>query len=370
MRGVVDAADPRKAKVEMTKDPPPTIRTPSRVPLWLRIAVPAALLVLVIWLVIVPQWAGALSVITSLERISLPLVLTAVMFEVGSFFAYSALTAVVLGHDRPRYWTLLRLDLVDLGVNHVVPGGAPIAAAVRLRLFGLVGVQPSVAFTATTIEITSANLVLGAIFGVGILFSLAQFAANSAYLIAASAVLVLLLAAGASVWAFVARTDGTVRVTRAIAVRIPWVTPDRAEAFVRMVADRIRALVTDRRRMAAAVVLSVANWLLDAAALWILLEAFGAAPGIGALLTVYGVGTLLSMLPLTPGGLGIVEGVMVPAFVAFGTPHSIALLGVVGWRLLEYWLPIPLAALSWVSVRVGIRRAAARKRAGPATNAT
>src|SRR5450830_771051 len=206
MRDVVDGPDPRDAKVELAKSAPANSRKRLRVPLWLRIAVPALLAVLVIWFVIVPQWSGALSAITSLERISLPLVVTAVLLELCSFFAYSALTAVVFGPERPKYWTLLRLDLVDLGVNHVVPGGAPVAAAVRLRLFGLVGVQPTVAFTATTIEITCANLVLGAIFAVGILLSLAQFAANSAYLVAASAVFVLLVAAGTSVWAFVAHT--------------------------------------------------------------------------------------------------------------------------------------------------------------------
>ena len=327
-------------------------------PLWLRIAVPAVIAIAVIQFVVVPQWAGALSAITSLERISLPLLVCAVLLELASLFAYSALTAVVLGHDRPSYWSLLRLDLVDLGVNHVIPGGAPVAAAMRLRLFALVGVRPTVAFTATTIEITCANLVLGAIFAVGILLSLAQFAGNSLYLLAASVVLVILAVAGAAVWALVVRTDSTVRVTRAIAVRVPLLAPQRAEAFVRTVAKHIRQLITDRRRMVTAVALSAANWLLDAAALWILLAAFGGAPGIGALLTVYGVGTLLTMLPITPGGLGIVEGVMVPALVAFGAAHPIALLGVVGWRLLEYWMPIPLGALSWFSVRVGHHPAA------------
>ena len=61
-------------------------------------------------------------------------------------------------------------------------------------------------------------------------------------------------------------------------------------------------------------------------------------------------GSLVAMLPITPGGLGIVEGFMVPATVALGTTHPTALLAVLAWRLLEYWRPLPLAAVGWFSL--------------------
>ena len=49
--------------------------------------------------------------------------------------------------------------------------------------------------------------------------------------------------------------------------------------------------------------------------------------------------------------MGIVEGVMVPALIGFGVPHSAALLGVIGWRLFEYWLPIPVGGIAYASLR-------------------
>lgn len=85
------------------------------------------------------------------------------------------------------------------------------------------------------------------------------------------------------------------------------------------------------------------NWLLDAAALWVLLAAFGSTTHRGVVLTVYGVGNPRALLPITPGGPGIVESVMVSSLIAFGTPAPIALLGVIGWRLMKFWLPLPLA---------------------------
>ncbi|MEP7088508.1 MAG: lysylphosphatidylglycerol synthase domain-containing protein [Nocardioidaceae bacterium] len=77
----------------------------------------------------------------------------------------------------------------------------------------------------------------------------------------------------------------------------------------------------------------------------------------GPLLAAYGVANLLALLPLTPGGIGVAEGVLVPALVTFGAPQSAALLGVPTWRLAEYLLPIPLALVTYVSLRAGRPRA-------------
>jgi hypothetical protein len=49
----------------------------------------------------------------------------------------------------------------------------------------------------------------------------------------------------------------------------------------------------------------------------------------------------------------------VPTIVGFSTPQGIALLGVLTWRLAQYWMPMPLAALAYLSLRAGpLRRTA------------
>ena len=328
-------------------------RRPVRIPRWVRIAVSLIVLAVTVWLVVIPQFGDARDAITSLEHVALPLVLLAVVLELASMAAYSALTRVILAKSNPSYFTLLRIDVTDVGVNHVVPGGGTTSGALRLRLFHRVGIGAARGFTTATIQITGSNLVLGLIFGVGVAISISSFAGNVMYLIAAIAVVVLLAAAVGSVWLLVSSTDLAVRWIRALVGRVPLVRPARAEAFVRAMALQTRELGTDRRRVFAALALAVGNWLLDAAALWILFTAFGYPLALGTLLTVYGLGGILAQLPLTPGGLGIVEGVMVPAFVAFGLPPSVAVVGVIGWRLLEFWMPIPLSALAYLSLRLG-----------------
>lgn len=76
-------------------------------------------------------------------------------------------------------------------------------------------------------------------------------------------------------------------------------------------------------------------------------------PNPGGVLTTYALVCLLALLPMTPGGLGPVERVAVPApaLVSFGVPHPEALLSVASWRLAEFWLPIPIGLVSFLLLR-------------------
>ncbi len=61
----------------------------------------------------------------------------------------------------------------------------------------------------------------------------------------------------------------------------------------------------------------------------------------------YYVGTLGNTLPL-PGGIGGVEGGMIAAFLGFGVDSRLAVLAVLGYRTISYWLPtIPGAVAYW-----------------------
>jgi uncharacterized protein (TIRG00374 family) len=339
-----------------------------RIPRWVRNSASLALLGLVIWLLVVPQFAEARQAVHALESISFPLVLLAIGLELSSLLAFSALTAVVLGPTRPSYFTLLRIDLTNLGMNHVIPGGGAAATAWRFRLLGQAGVPASAAFMTAAIEALGTNVLLGLIFIVGIALSIATVPATGNDIWALVIVLVLLLGVGAAIWALTRHAENTVRAARGLARRLRVVTEEQAEEFVRKIVQQLRELMKNPRRMSAALALGAANWLLDAAALWVVLAALGHAPGIGALLTVYGVAGILAQLPLTPGGLGIVEGVLVPSLILFGTPPATALVAVIGWRLLEYWLPIPLAMLSYLSLRLGVLRVDGAKRSPPPTS--
>jgi putative heme transporter len=95
-------------------------------------------------------------------------------------------------------------------------------------------------------------------------------------------------------------------------------------------------------------------WGLDMATLWAALHAFGAPPPLPAVVMSYFVGQLANVLPL-PGGVGGVEGGTIGALIAFGAHASLAVLGVLAYRLISFWLPTVPGTIAYVRLRRTVR---------------
>ncbi len=91
-------------------------------------------------------------------------------------------------------------------------------------------------------------------------------------------------------------------------------------------------------------------WGFDIATLWVSFRAFGPSPPTAVLIMGYYVGTLANTLPL-PGGIGGVEGGMIGAFIGFGVPGSLAVLAVLAYRTISYWLPLLPEGVAYVQLR-------------------
>jgi uncharacterized protein (TIRG00374 family) len=74
-------------------------------------------------------------------------------------------------------------------------------------------------------------------------------------------------------------------------------------------------------------------------------------------------------MPVTPGGIGVVEGSITLALVAFGGAQTITLAAVLLYRLITYWGCIPAGGLAWLVLRA-ISRAPAAPTASGAIVAT
>jgi uncharacterized protein (TIRG00374 family) len=94
-----------------------------------------------------------------------------------------------------------------------------------------------------------------------------------------------------------------------------------------------------------------AYWAFDIAVLWCSFRAFVAPPPVAVVVMGYFLGTLGALLPLA-GGVGGVEGGMFGAFVGFGVSPAHALLGVLAYRLISFWLP----TLPGIAGYLGLRR--------------
>jgi len=319
-------------------------------------------LVLVIRFVLVPQFADARTALASLGHISFPLLILGLGLELVSIACYSALTRATLNRaNRPRYATILRIDVATQGVNNTVPGGGPTSTAVKYRWLMLAGTGAANAVTGTTIEIATSVLTLGGIFGIAIAVSAAAVHGNPEYVVAGVVVGGVAVLSLVAVVLLTSRRERTLEQVRRMARRLPYVPQDAVVHFVGLIADQLDEYRSRRSRFVVAVAWATANWILDVASLWIFLLAFGFTENPWHLLVAYGLACLVGLVPITPGGLGIIEGVLVPAIIGFGTPHGIAVLGVLSWRLVEYWLPMPLSVLAYASLRAGPLRRSRRE---------
>jgi uncharacterized protein (TIRG00374 family) len=284
--------------------------------------------------------------------VKLRFILAGVLLEAGAIAAYAQLTRQVLPQaSRPRLGTVLRIDLATLAVSHLVPGGAAAGSTLGYRLLEQAGVQGGDAAFALATQGIGSAVVLNVLLWIALVVSIplrgfdplyGTAAVVGAGLIGGFSLLILLLTKG---------EVRAARVLRTVARHVPFLDEGTVHRLVHRLADRLRTLLGDRQLLFSAIGWATANWLLDAASLWVFVWAFGDRVGIDALLVSYGLANVLAAIPLTPGGLGVVEAVVTSTLVGFGTTRGVAILGVITWRLVNFWLPIPVGGVAYLSLR-------------------
>ncbi|MGB7858969.1 MAG: flippase-like domain-containing protein [Acidimicrobiia bacterium] len=107
-----------------------------------------------------------------------------------------------------------------------------------------------------------------------------------------------------------------------------------------------------------------ARLLLEAAALWLVLTAFGINLDAFQVMATFGASSLAGGLPGTPGGLGVIEGTLGLLLVAYGVPASSAVAPVLIFRVVSYWLPSGLGLLAGGTTFLGSDAAKATEKGG------
>lgn len=149
------------------------------------------------------------------------------------------------------------------------------------------------------------------------------------------------------------RRAGTGGATRS---EIEAVTGNGGSAVRRSLRARmaeLRRIRLPARTGVLAFALMTLSWLCNIVVLAVAYEAVGSAPPWTGLLLAYCASQVAAAIPVTPGGIGVVEGSLTLALVAFGGEESVTLAAVLLYRLVTYWICIPLGGLAWLGLRVG-----------------
>jgi hypothetical protein len=297
---------------------------------------------------------GLRNAVDQLGEVQPALLAVGLVLSFVALFCYSVMTRVALGPagHHLSIWRMFRIQLSTRALSSLIPGGTAAGSALGYRLMTLTNVPgPDAGFALATSGLASA-VVLNFILWTGLVVSIPLRGVNPAYGTAAVAGIILMILAAGIVFGLIGGQAQSEKIVRRIARRLR-MNEERAGEAVNHISSRMQELWEDRALMRKLGMWAALNWLLDAAALWVFLRAFGGSLPIDGLVVAFGLANVLAAIPITPGGLGIVEGIYVPVLVGFGLPRATVVVGVVSYRIAQYWLPILVGGGAYLSLRVG-----------------
>lgn len=318
-----------------------------RVVRWSVITVSIGILVHVVGLALpgIKESAGAL------RQINPTFVVLALALEVLSL---GALAQVYLHSVRTlggalTYRKALKISMSGFTVSRVLPGGGATAGLFMARSLTTRGVPAAPAASAVFVAGALGMAVLGSIVIGGALATMFTGELPRSYQIGIPVAAAGVFAAGLVVVRMLrsraVRSHVLSSIERILRLVSTNISLDKPAAFLDDVAETLPPL----RRLAATARWSALNWLTDAEVLWVLFAAFGEWVHPGVVLVGYGAAHLLNALPITPGGLGLVEAGLSATYVAFGVPPSVALTTVLVYRLISFWLPVAAGVPAYLS---------------------
>lgn len=323
------------------------------VPLWLRRTFAALVLVLVVWFLVLPQFGQAEQAYASIAGVHVGALLLGTLLVIVALYSQAEVVRSVLPRsERPNRFTMLRMELTTTAISHTVPGGTAAGTAMAYRLLTRAGASPASTGFALGVRGIGGAVVLNVLLWVALIISIPTRGFDSRYTTAAAIGALLLGAVGAAAIGLLKAPTGTGRIIARVVRPLPFVDQEAMPGAIARLATQLRSLLTDRALAARVVLWAAVYWIGNAAALWVLLAAFGWTGDPVSVVVAFGLVNVLAALPITPRGLGLFEAVLIPMLVGFGATVGEATLGVIGYRLLSFWAPIPLGSLSYLSIRI------------------
>jgi uncharacterized protein (TIRG00374 family) len=271
-----------------------------------------------------------------------------VVLELGSYAGYVLLFHRVF--DRIDLRRSLEITLAGVAATRLLAtagAGGVALTAWALRRSGMGRSAVASGITTFLVALYSVYMVALVVFGLGLdsglLAGPAPFGLTVIPALFGAVVIAVALAAAAVPRDLPARVGDSRRavhlVSRALA------------AVARGVRGALRLLAARDTGFAGA----AAWWAFDIAVLAACFRAFGDAPPVAVTVLVYFVGMLANTLPL-PGGVGGVDGGMIAAAIGFGIDEGLAIVAVLSYRAIAFWLPTVPGAVAYAQLMKDLER--------------
>lgn len=288
-----------------------------------------------------------------LRTLNLLFFIPALIAELAHFACTFALQRIAL---RTKKWfPVVTAQLAGNAISLIVPGGAAAGAAVQFRMLAATGMDASESV---------AGLTAFSFLGIGGLLALPFFVLpvvlfgapvapglSDAAIIGAVGFVVFLIF-GIVVMSVDAPLLWVGSAVEQVRNRLMKKRPPIEHLAERLVEQRnlIRSVLG--QQWVAATLLSVGRLGLDFLCLLFCVRAVGSHPEPALILLAYAVTGVIGLVPITPGGLGIVEASLTGFLVLAGLSGAEAVLATLAYRLASYWLPMAAGPFAYGAFRL------------------
>ena len=309
--------------------------------LLLRHAASVAVAGLVIYLLL-PKLTRVLASWPRLASVSVGWMTLALAAEVASFACYFGLQRVAL---RVSGWfAVVTAGLTGNAVSGILPGGSAVGATLQFEMLSAAGMDSDntvSGLAATSLINATALLALPLLALPAMLAGIAV----SPGLVHAGLVgiggFVLLAAAGSVIlhadWPLRALARFVEALHNQVFARHQRPVTRLVERFL---ADRDAVREALGQQWRQAILLTMGRIGFDFGCLLCALRATGADAQPSLALLAYAAASVVAFIPVSPGGLGIVEASLASLLILAGVPSSSAFVATLAYRLVSYWLPV------------------------------
>jgi uncharacterized protein (TIRG00374 family) len=277
--------------------------------------------------------------------------------ELCSFLAAAALQQILLraGEVRARLRRLTALTFAGYSVQSALPVGAAFAGLYVFRQYQFLGADEVLAGWVVVGAAMVAFATIASLAGVAL--ALAASAGTTFDLAGAIAGVVAVAILAVIAWVYRAHLYAVAARAVSALERTFHRSPGQWRVPLGQGFERMRAVAPARGEWAQAWLAGTINWVADVSCLGFAFLAVGGGVPWRFLLLAYCGGQLATLLPITPGGLGVVEGSLTVALVAFGGARATTVAAVLFYRLFSFWVPLPVGAVCYAGLGHMRRRA-------------
>lgn len=312
------------------------------------------------------ELVGASEELTHLELVWL---LVAIVLEIASFVSFGLLERRLLsvGGVRAGVGFMTTLSAAQAAIANSLPGGPAFSSIYVYRAYRRRGADETLAVWTLLATFVCSAATLSFVATAGVVLAFSESAAYDLVGVILGLFAVSLVA-DAVVFQRRWLADlmvGAFGVSRRLVGR-----PRREGAVVVAAwASRLEGLRLTWRDLAVSLAGALGNWVLDCGCLVCAFLAVGGTVPWRGLLLAYGAGQLAANLPITPGGLVVVEGSLQIALTAFGGSALTTVSAVLLYRIISFWGFLPVGWSAWAGLGLAHRWRRDRAAAVPAGSA-